>query len=100
MFWKVRDYISLVIQWRWAVADDWPRGFFIGSDFRFARKHAFGFAADIGAERLFLVPRGWLEPEWAFATLDTTTGRWRELGKLEPAPEGWGFPALPEEPPA
>lgn len=100
MFWKVRDYLSLAIRWRWATAGDWPERFFIGSDFRFARKNALGFAADIGTERLFLVPRVWEEPEWAFAVLDTTTGSWRGLGNLEPAPECWDFPDISEDKPA
>ena len=92
----VKRLRSLQLRWRWASAHDWPRQWLIGSDFRFARKGGFGFAVDVEHSRLFLVPRGWDEPEWGLASYDVQHNQWRDLGDLEPAPEHWAFPA-PEE---
>jgi hypothetical protein len=96
----VKRLRELHLQWRWASANDWPQRWWIGSDFRFARRGGFGFAVDIGDERLFLVPRGWEEPEWGLASYDVQQGRWRDLGDLEPTPEYWVFPTPEEHPSA
>ena len=62
--------------------DDWPHQWFIRSDFRFARRGGFGFVVEVGGERLFLVPRGWDEPEWGLAIYDLENHQWRDLGDL------------------
>ena len=84
------------LNWRRASANDWPRGWFIGSDFRFARRIGAGFTVEIGSEKLFLVPRGWDEPEWGLAVYDIQRCLWRHLGDIEPTPEKWNFPDVVE----
>jgi len=93
----VKRFRSLPLLWRWASATDWPRHRFIGSDFRFARRGGFGFVVEVGQERLFLVPRGWEEPEWGLAVYDLQQDQWRDLGDFEPAAEHWVF-SEPKEP--
>jgi hypothetical protein len=83
---------NLPLHWRWASSDEWPSRWLIGSDFRFARRGGFGFVVEVGRERLFLVPRGWDEPEWGLAIYDLEQHQWRDLGDLEPAGEQWVFP--------
>lgn len=92
----VKRFRDLHLLWRWASPDDWPHQRFIGSDFRFARRDGFGFVVEVGQERLFLVPRGWDEPEWGLAAFDLEHHRWRNLGDLEPAAEHWEFPDVKE----
>ena len=93
----VKRFCSLPLHWRWASPDDWPPQRAIGSDFRFARRGGFGFVVEVDKERLFLVPRGWDEPEWGLAVYDLQQGHWRDLGDLEPGAEHWVFPE-PKEP--
>jgi hypothetical protein len=88
----VKRFRGLPLHWRWASQDDWPPRRFIGSDFRFARRGGFGFVAEVDEERLFLVPRGWDEPEWGLAVYDLQQNQWRDLGDLEPAAVDWIFP--------
>ena len=88
----VKRFRNLPLHWRWASLDDWPHQWFIRSDFRFARRGGFGFVVEVGRERLFLVPRGWDEPEWGLAIYDLEKHQWRDLGDLEPAAEQWVFP--------
>ena len=87
---------ELPLHWRWATASDWPRKRLIGGDFRHARKGGFGFTVEVAAERLFLVPRGWDEPEWGLASYNVKLNRWRDLGDFEPAPAHWIFPTVEE----
>jgi len=93
----VKRYLSLSLHWRWAEPADWPVQRFVGSDFRFARRGGFGFVVEVDQERLFLVPRGWDEPEWGLAVYDLQQNQWRDFGDLEPAATHWAFPE-PKEP--
>lgn len=93
---EVRKLRDLPIRWRWAGSRDWPRQRLIASDFRFARKGGFGFTAEVNEQRLFLVPRSWIEPEWGLASYHIDMLSWRDLGDLEPAPEHWVFPTVEE----
>jgi len=81
-----------------ATSRDWPNEVRIGSDFRHARKHGYGFIADVSGERLFLVPRPFEEPDWGLAVYYLEAASWRDLGDLEPTPEHWVFPAVEERP--
>lgn len=92
----VRKLRDLPLRWRWAYASDWPRQRRMASDFRYARKGGFGFTVEVAGERLFLVPRGWDEPEWGLASFSPELGIWRDLGDLEPTPEHWILPSLEE----
>jgi hypothetical protein len=96
----VRQYRRLSIEWRSATAADWPERPFIGGRFRSARKRCFGFVADVGAERLFLVPNKWDQAEWGLAKFELPKRRWRDLGDLEPVPNCWTFPHLNQSPPS
>jgi hypothetical protein len=96
----VKRFGNLPLHWRWASPEDWPARRFIGSDFRFARRGGFGFVVEVDMVRLFLVPRGWDEPEWGLATYDLQQNRWLDLGGLEPAAEHWVFPEPKETPTA
>jgi hypothetical protein len=82
------------VDWRPARMADWPDGY-LNSDHRFARKGGFGWVTAVGDEKLFLVPRGWLEPEWGLSSF--TDGRWTHLGSFEPLPKSWKVPALAGE---
>ena len=88
----VQKFRSFDLEWRWASANDWPRKRFIGDDFKFARRHGFGFVVDVGSERLFLVPRGFDDPEWGLAAYQVEKDQWCDLGYIEPTPEHWWFP--------
>lgn len=92
----VKGLCNLPLKWRWASPGDWPRQWFIGSDFRRARRGGFGFVVEVDTQRLFLVPRGWDEPEWALGAHDLQQHRWCDLGDLEPAAEHWMFPDVKE----
>jgi hypothetical protein len=96
----VKRFRNMPLHWRWASPSDWPRNRFIGSDFRSARSGGFGFVVEVGQERLFLVPRGWDEPEWGLALYDLQQDEWRNLGDFEPAAEQWVFPEPKELPSA
>ncbi|MEM6857359.1 MAG: hypothetical protein AAF559_05770 [Pseudomonadota bacterium] len=89
---KVQEIRNLALDWRWASANDWPRMHFIGDDFRFARRHGFGFVAEVGSERLYLVPRGFDDPEWGLAAYLIDGEQWCALGYIEPRPGHWRFP--------
>jgi hypothetical protein len=80
------------LTWRWAEAADWPAGKLSLGDFAHARKGGFGFVADTGSSRLFVVPRGWEEPEWEAAEIRLADGRWRDLGFFEPWSPTWVRP--------
>ena len=92
----VGDLRALPLHWRWASANDWPPKRLIAGDFRFARKSDFGFTTEFEEQKLFLVPRGWLEPEWGLASYNLHTLNWRDLGDFEPVPEHWTLPTLEE----
>lgn len=96
----VEHYWRQDIRWRWAQPQDWPPRFDLLSAFSDARKDGFGFVADIGPKRLFLVPSGWPQtrgqPDWALAESDPETSHWLELGAFEPASPTWELPAPPE----
>lgn len=96
---EVRKLRDLPLRWRWASSGDWPRQRLIASDFRHARKGGYGFIVEIADQRLFLVPRGWDEPEWGLASYNLKLKTWRDLGDLEPAPEHWIFPTVEERSP-
>ena len=87
------------LNWRRSERDDWPPKWRLAGDFVRAKAGGFGLVADLGSKRLFVVPRGWDEPEWALAELNLVDGRWRDLGHFEPwsptwiRPDGHGHPA-------
>jgi hypothetical protein len=86
---SVEAYWLAGLNWRWAAPDDWPPGWRLTGDFRHAEDGGFGFVTDLGSKRLFVVPRGWDEPEWALAELNLADGRWRDLGCVEPWSPTW-----------
>ena len=93
----VSRFRNIPLQWRWASPGDWPPQRLMSRDFRFARRGAYWFVVEVDQVRLFLVPRGWDEPEWGMAAYDREKKQWRDLGDLEPAAEQWDFPE-PKEP--
>ncbi|NYH97213.1 hypothetical protein [Novosphingobium marinum] len=93
---KVKQLRDQPLHWSWARSSDWPRQRMIGSDFQHAREGGFGFVVEVATDRIFLVPRGWEEPEWGLASYDLERERWRDLGDFEPAPEHWIFPEAKE----
>jgi hypothetical protein len=85
------DLLDISLSWRRAEKADWPKGR-LNSDHRFARKGGFGWVASTDQEILFLVPRGWLEPEWGLSSFGNS--QWQHLGNFEPLPKNWSVPAL------
>ena len=82
--------------WHRAEPRDWPPEHSLVGDFFYAKRDGYGFVTERGSKKLFIVPRGWSEPEWAFGELDLVDGRWRHIGNFEPASPMWTLPDTPK----
>ena len=92
----IEAYWMESLTWRLVESQDWPAEQTLIEDFFHARRDGYGFVTERGSKKLFIVPRGWSEPEWALGELDLIEGRWRHIGNFEPASPMWTLPDTPK----
>ena len=89
---QIEKHWHLAIEWRRARPEDWPSKP-MGGEFAHARHWGYGYVSEQGSKLLFVVPRGWEEPEWELAEFDRALKQWRRLGYFEPLSPNWTMPA-------